>query len=195
VRVALSDFDRQLVQRCLTREPRAWEDFVDRFLGLVVHVISHTSQARSIAVTPHDTDDLASEVFMALLADDYGVLRRFRGQSSLATYLTVIARRVVVRELLKRRIIAYHADVAEMNGVEDTAGGAEERVANREEVERLLDELDGEEADIVRLYHLEGKTYTEISQQIGIPENSIGPTLSRARAKMRRHGVNTAASS
>ena len=63
-----------------------------------------------------------------------------------------------------------------------------ERISNREEVSRLLDELQGEEADVVRLYHLEGKSYHEISQQTGMAENSIGPTLTRARAKMRRHG-------
>ena len=33
------------------------------------------------------------------------MLRHFRGESSLATYLTVVARRIVVRELLKRRTI------------------------------------------------------------------------------------------
>ena len=192
--MALSDIDRQLLQRCLARQPHAWEDFVDRFLGLVVHVISHSAHSRSIAVSPHDLEDLAAEVFMAIVAEDFAVLRRFRGQSSLATYLTVVARRVVVRELLKRRIVPNP-----MNGaghdVEDAAADAEQRLANHEEVHRLLGELAGDEADIVRLYHLEGKTYHEISREMGVPENSIGPTLSRARAKMRRHGENAAAAS
>lgn len=190
--MALSDVDRQLLQRCLARQPHAWEDFVDRFLGLVVHVIRHTSTCRSIAVSPHDLDDLAAEVFLAILADDYAVLRRFRGQSSLATYLTVIARRVVVKELLKRRIVPNYAEMAE---VEDQAGGVEERVANLDEIHRLLSELEGDEADIVRLYHLEGKSYHEISQETGIAENSIGPALSRARAKLRRLGAGATATS
>jgi len=195
--VALSDIDRQLLQRCLSRQSRAWEDFVDRFLGLVVHVVNHTAQSRSISISTHDLEDLASEVFVAILADDFGVLRRFRGQSSLATYLTVISRRVVVRELLKRRIVPNPADTTEMRNVEDETAGHEERVANREQVERLLDELRGDDADIVRLYHIEGKSYHEISRQTGVPENSIGPALSRARAKMRRVGssVGTAAGS
>ena len=194
--MALSDIDRQLLQRCLSRQSRAWEDFVDRFLGLVVHVVNHTAQSRSISISTHDLEDLASEVFVAILADDFGVLRRFRGQSSLATYLTVISRRVVVRELLKRRIVPNPADTTEMRNVEDETAGHEERVANREQVERLLDELRGDDADIVRLYHIEGKSYHEISRQTGVPENSIGPALSRARAKMRRVGssVGTAAS-
>jgi RNA polymerase sigma-70 factor, ECF subfamily len=187
--VAFSEIDRQLLQRCLARQPRAWEDFVDRFLGLVIHVVNHTTHSRSIAIGAQDLEDLSAEVFAALLADDFAVLRRFRGQSSLATYLTVVARRVVVRELLKRRIVP---NVADTGDIEDVAGGGdsvEERLANREEVERLLDELHGEEADVVRLYHLEGKSYDEISRQTGVPSNSVGPTLTRARAKMRRQGM------
>jgi len=187
--VALSDFDRQLLQRCLSRQPRAWEDFVDRFLGLVIHVVRHTAQARSISVTPQDAEDLAADVFVAILADDYAALRRFRGQSSLATYLTVISRRVVVRELLKRRIVPNLSDTTAMQEVVDEGTSVEERLSNREEIIRLLDELPGDEADIVRLYHLDGKSYHEISDQTGVPENTIGPTLSRARAKLRRHGA------
>ena len=193
--MALSDIDRQLLQRCLARQPHAWEDFVDRFLGLVVHVINHTSTTRSIAVSQHDLEDLASEVFMAILADDYAALRRFRGQSSLATYLTVISRRVVVKELLKRRIVPNQAEAGDMQHVEDHGHAADERLANHDEVHRLLSELEGDEAEIVRLYHLEGKSYHEISQETGVAENTIGPVLSRARAKMRRASVDTAASS
>ena len=191
--MAFSDIDRQLLQRCLARQPRAWEDFVDRFLGLVVHVVNHTAESRSIAIAAQDREDLVAEVFTALLADDFAVLRRFRGQSSLATYLTVIARRVVVRELLKRRIVANQADTSDINQVAGRDESVEERLANREEVERMLDELHGEEADVVRLYHLEGKSYDEISRQTGVPTNSVGPTLSRARAKLRRQGLGTAA--
>ena len=193
--MALSDVDRQLLQRCLARQPHAWEDFVDRFLGLVLHVITHTGHCRSIAISTHDLEDLAAEVFTAILADDYAVLRRFRGQSSLATYLTVVARRVVVKELLRRRIVPNNGEHADLGHVEDHAVGVEERLANTDEVHRLLAELEGEEADIVRLYHLEGKSYHEISRETGIPENSIGPALSRARAKMRRAGDAAAASS
>ena len=186
--VALSEIDRKLLQRCLARKPGAWEDFVERYLGLVVHVINHTAQSRSIVPTPADVDDLASEVFLAIVEDDFGTLRRFRGESSLATYLTVVARRVVVREMLKRRSAASLSAMAErgQHTMEPRPAAVEERISNQEEVERLLQSLDSPDADVVRLYHLEGKSYREISSQVGMPENSIGPTLSRARAKMRR---------
>ena len=182
--MALSEIDRSLLDRCLHRKPRAWEDFVDRFMGLVVHVINHTAQCRSINLSAADREDLASEVFLAIVDNDMAALRHFRGKSSLATYLTVIARRVVVRKL-----VDGHSSVPLGDMVARAESGEfepEERMRDREEVSRLLGELQGSEAAVVRMYHLEGKTYQEIGHAVGMPENSVGPMLSRARAKLRR---------
>jgi RNA polymerase sigma-70 factor, ECF subfamily len=186
--VALSELDRQLLNNCLHHEPESWERFVDRFLGLVVHVINHTSQSRSIQLASHDAEDLASEVFLTVLADDYALLRRFRGESSLATYLTVVARRIVVRELLKRKSVLSLHDAHDEASNHDTPA---DELLNRDEVEQLLGHLDEGEARIVRMHYLEGKSYEEISSTTGMPSNSIGPTLSRAKAKMRRSSVNS----
>src|SRR5580692_10842857 len=100
--MALSDIDRNLLQRCLARKPRAWEDFVDRFMGLVVHVVNHSAQCRSLRVSPEDREDLVAQVFLTIISNEMAVLRNFRGDSSLATYLTVIARRVVVHQMVKQ---------------------------------------------------------------------------------------------
>ncbi len=181
--MVLSDTDRNLLQRCLGRKPRAWEDFVDRYLGLVLHVVNHTAQSRSIRLRPEDVEDLSGEVFLSVVKNDFEVLRRFRGESSLATYLTVIARRVVVREMLKRNPVSSAA----ANGhAEAEADDALERITNEDEVARLMEGLEGAEADCIRLFHLEGKSYAEISEATGMPQNSVGPTLTRARDKMRR---------
>lgn len=155
---------------------------MDRFLGLVLHVVNHTAQSRSVQLTEQDREDLVAEIFLAVVRDDFAVLKHFRGKSSLATYLTVIARRVAVRELMKRSPMPTL-------GPDDAASGApefEQRISDREEVERLLSGLNQPEAEVVRLYHLEGKSYTEISSETGMPENTVGPTLSRARSRMRR---------
>ena len=98
--MALSDLDRDLLDRCLAGKPGAWEDFVDRFMGLVVHVINHTARCRSIRLSAADCEDLVAEVFLTIVNNNLAVLRHFRQESSLATYLTVIARRIVVRKLV-----------------------------------------------------------------------------------------------
>lgn len=186
--MALSEIDRNLLSRCLDNKPGAWEDFVDRFMGLVVHVVNHSAQARSIRLSAADRDDLSADVFLAILKDDFAILRHFRAQSSLATYLAVIARRVVVRQLLKRKSAASLSDVSADAQVSDDVG-VEKRISDQEEVERLMQRLDAKEAQVVRLYHLEGRSYQEISSTVGLPENSVGPLLSRARKKMRKAGA------
>lgn len=193
--MALSEIDRNLLERCLQRKPRAWEDFVDRFMGLVVHVVNHTARARSVRLSAADRDDLCAEVFLAVVKNDFALLRNFHGKSSLATYLTVVARRIVVKELLARMSASRLGDGGSTPSVEDVpdpAAAVEQRLADQEEVQRLLGGLRGTEAQVVRMYHLDGKNYQEISSAVGMPENSIGPILSRARDKMRRAGIDPA---
>lgn len=171
----------------MARRPGSWEDFVDRFLGLVVHVVNHTAQARSIKLSQADRDDLCSDVFVAFIKDDFSLLRRFRGQCSLATYLTVVARRVAVRELLQKKTLGRLSLGAVREP--EANGHHEQRISDKEQVERLLGGLDDNEARIVRLFHLEGRSYQEISLAVGVPENSIGPTLTRVREKLRQAGA------
>ena len=125
---------------------------------------------------------MASEVFLAIIQDNFATLRHFRGESSLATYLTVVARRVVVPPSAQAAIcqqLVERGGTKQGHHPSDGRPSMEEHMSNREEVERLLASLDAPEADVVRLYHLEGKSYREISSQVGMPENSVGPTLSQ----------------
>jgi RNA polymerase sigma-70 factor (ECF subfamily) len=139
-------------------------------------------------VTPEDVDDLCAEVFLTLLDRDYAVLRAFRGDCSLATYLTVVARRVIVREMARRRMaealghVSAHQSVVDMSADELREV---QRIDDHDEVQRMLAGLPDMEAKIVSQYHIEGRSYREISSGLGVPENSIGPALSRARARLR----------
>jgi len=58
---------------------------------------------RSAMVRDSDVEDLASAVKLALVENDYAVLRAWKGHSSLATYLTVIIQRVVADERIRDR--------------------------------------------------------------------------------------------
>ncbi len=180
--MVLSDIDRRLLTRCIEREPGAWEDFVDRFIALITHVVSSTLQQRLGEHSPQVRDDLVAEVFLKLIDKDFAVLRRFRGQSSLSTYLVVVVRRIAVRRAARiRRAVAaslQHDPAAQLDN-------SELMVENREEVQALLSQMPAEEAMAIRMYHLEERTYRDISSQIGIPENSVGPLLFKARTRLR----------
>ena len=181
--MSLSDTDRQLLDRCLSGSPRAWEDFVDRFLGLVVHVAHHTAHVRNKTLQAATRDDLVADVFLEIVANDHAVLQRFQRNCSLATYLTVIARRVIVRKMASVKSNSSLSNGAVSHAHHDDDSIA--RLENVDEVRSLMMRLDPQEARVVQMYHLEGKSYQQISQEVGLSENSIGPVLTRARSKMR----------
>jgi RNA polymerase sigma-70 factor, ECF subfamily len=185
--VALTTLDRDLLKRCLAHQPGAWNDFVDRFLGLVYHVIHHTAHHRSAVLKPEDVEDLAAEVLLQIVAGDYNVLRQFHGHSSLATYLTVIARRICVHELARRTAAReVQARGNDMDEIPAARPPREDELDNTEEVEKLLGRLSGRDREVVRLRHLEGRSYEEISTILNIPVNTIGPILARAKTRMRK---------
>ncbi len=183
----LSSIDRQLLDRCLKHEPGAWNDFVDRYMGLIYHVIHHVSHARSAVLKPDDVEDIAAEVFLAIVDDNYRVLRQFRQASALPTYLAVIARRICVKEVVKRHREAELGHITASRSITADDNSDEiEPIASAEEVEHMLKDLPEKEAEVVRLYHLKYLNYRQIAKQLDIPENSVGPILAKARKQLRR---------
>ena len=181
----LSNLDRELLRHCLAKQPGAWNDFVDRFLGLIYHVVHYTAHLRSTPLTPEQVEDIAQEVLLQVIANDYAVLKQFRGRSSLATYLTVIARRICVHQLAK--LAPTHKPLpAEMKkSEEDEHPRARVGLERQEEVLKLLRRLPSKEREVVRLFYLEGRTYEEISAALNMPVNTIGPVLSRAKKRLK----------
>ena len=101
--LSMNELDQVLLLRCLEGQPRGWEDFVDRFLGLVVHVIDHTVQVRDLPIDLEHRDRLCEDVFAIFYHDSFRLLREFDGQCTLTTYMTIITRRIIVRLLLNRK--------------------------------------------------------------------------------------------
>jgi RNA polymerase sigma-70 factor (ECF subfamily) len=186
--MALTDTDRLLLQQCLSKAPGAWNDFVDRFLGLIYHVVHYTAHLRSVPIQPEDVEDIAAEVLLQIVADDYAVLRQFRMKSSLATYLTVIARRTCIHELTRRANTAPPSSRSEIRADKDLASQREREpgaeLENKEELDRLLGKLPARERQLARLRFMEGRSYEEISATMKVPVHTIGPLLTRLKRKL-----------
>jgi len=177
--------DRQLLQDCLQGRPAAWEAFFERFVGLLAFVVDRTAGQRRMVLDRADRDDLLADILLEILHHDAVVLRGFAGRSSLATYLAVVARRVAVRGLV-RLAEKNKGRFSLADGHEATNGDdGQARLADREQIEVMLRGLDEVESRLVRLHHLEARSYGEISRLTGMPLGSIGPALARARQKMK----------
>ena len=187
--MARSSADDALLDRCLRHEAGAWKAFVDQFLGLIFHTVQRTSQLVGMPLRAADLEDVAAEVMLQLVRNDFAILRRFRRQSSLATYLTVMARRICLHELNRRaaqRMPIQAPDRPQAEPDRLTAPPLLSSLESQEEIESLLNRLPAPERHLIRLFYLESRTYQEISSELGIPVNSIGPMLFRARQRLRK---------
>lgn len=61
-------------------------ELIDRIVGRA---------CRRVGLAPADVDDMASMVKLALVENDYAILRRYEGRSSLATYLAIVVQRLL----------------------------------------------------------------------------------------------------
>lgn len=98
--MSIAELDYPLLDDCLRQAPNAWEDFVDRFMGLTLHVIDQTVAVRGMPLTSGERVDLCEAVFRALRYDRFALLRDFDQKASFSTWLVVVVRRLVVAFLL-----------------------------------------------------------------------------------------------
>ena len=112
----------------------------------------------------------------------------------------MVSRRIAVRKLAKMRRVSKSTSGLDSNGASLTTrvdpahsalssaeGVSPEawHIENVEEVHHLLSNMPSQEATAIRMFHLENRSYSDIGIHFGIPENSVGPLLSRARDRMR----------
>jgi RNA polymerase sigma-70 factor (ECF subfamily) len=80
-----------------------WHDaFIDQFAWLIAVVVDRTAAQLRIPLSRAERDELLAEVIMEMMRDDAAVLQPFRRHASLPTFIVVVARRLVVRGLLRR---------------------------------------------------------------------------------------------
>ena len=138
---------------------------------------------RAFAATQQDQEDLLQEILVQL----WSSLPAFRGEAKESTWIYRVSfnTALVWRRDEKRRRIKHEAFL-ELNSSPETASHPHEKSHDDEMVEMLyaairqLPKLDTSLA----LMHLDGLSYREMSEVMGISENHVGVKLNRIRAQL-----------
>jgi len=179
-----------LVERLVAGDAAAWQTLIERFGRLVFARVLATAREMNRPLRASDAEDLCAEVFSRLIADEYAALKRFEGRSTLSTWLTVVTRRIVLRRIFS--LAREPADAAVGPPLESLPAppheepiaamiGAEERAL----LAAGMAQLGERQRELARLFYFEQRTYREISEQLDMPMNSVGPTLARIHQKLR----------
>ena len=168
----------RLVHRAAGGDRQAWEHLVDQYARLIWAI------TRDFKLVESDAGDVSQATWLRLLEH----IDRIRHPDRLGSWLAATARNECLRSLAARKKVVLAEDNSALEGV----------AAYELEVDERL--LAAERAQVVReaLSHLPHKwqrmlellmadppaSYAEISDQLGLPVGSIGPTRRRCLARL-----------
>ncbi len=185
--------EKLLIERLLSRQRPAWDEFVTRYQKVICAQIYRTARQCNRKFVQADFEDVCAEVFAVDLANDMAPLRSFRNASSLATWLTVIARRICLRQIdrqpLERPLGHLMPQADQGIGCGAKSGDVLDGLIDEEEKRQLdssLARLRNGDRELLGLYFEQRLSYQAISQRMGISINSVGPKLQRAQQRLRK---------
>jgi len=176
--------DRELVRRAQKEDKEAFEELIRRHTNRVFAVASGILHRRE------DVEDISQQVFVKA----YFSLKRFDQRAAFSTWLYKITVNECWDLLRKRKVrpLVYEADLSEEQAKQIIASdqGAPDRpdvsesLEARQQVEMLLEGLDGRDRTMLILKEVEGFAIEEIADVLDLNANTVKVRLFRARKKI-----------
>jgi len=168
----------RLVQRAAEGDRWAWERLVDQYSRLI------WAMTRDFKLVESDANDVAQATWLRLLEH----IDRLENPARIASWLAVTARRECLRTLAARKKFVLVRDDADLGDVAHEPEIDERLLANEraQAVREALSRLPWHWQRLVELLMADPPaSYAEISDQLGLPVGSIGPTRGRCLERLR----------
>ena len=170
----LQTTDRELVERARRGHHAAFHELVDR------HASSLYGLAMSLIGNEADAEDVLQETFTGA----YRGLRGFKGRSSAKTWLARILVRQVARYFRKSKRRSSHILRLDDASLSEPVAPAAPKPDVGMDVDAAIQSLSTERREVIVLRELQGMSYEEISQVLGIPCGTVESRLFRARKEL-----------
>lgn len=174
--------DELLVERAKRGDVEAFEQLVSQYEKKVYNL------SYRLTGSHEDASDVAQEAFVRV----YTSLPEFRGDSSFATWLFRIVHNACLDELRKRKrqrvtsidetVMVDDGEIGRQFATEsDGPEQALERVETQRAVQTAISSLDEEYRIVVMMRDIQGYSYNEIADTLGINLGTVKSRLNRAR--------------
>jgi RNA polymerase sigma factor (sigma-70 family) len=168
-----------LVQRAADGDWSAWERLVDQYAKLI------WAMTRDFKLAESDAADVAQATWLRLLEH----IDRLEYPARVGSWLATTARHECLRSLAARKKIVLADDDAALHGVAAHEPEIDERLLAEERAQTVREALARLPWRWQRLLQLlmadPPASYAEISDELGLPVGSIGPTRGRCLARLR----------
>jgi RNA polymerase sigma-70 factor (ECF subfamily) len=184
--LAVELHESELILKCKNGNVEAFEELVLKYQRQIYTV------AYRFMGNHEDASDLAQEAFIKA----YKSIDRFRGESSLKTWLYHIVANVCRDELRKRKkgqVLSLDAPISTEEGeitrqTEDWTYAPDLIYESKEAqyfIQEAINQLTPEYKEVIILREIQGFSYEEIAQHLGCSLGTIKSRLNRARKAMR----------
>ena len=161
----------EFLRRLRRHEQAAFHELVDQYSQALFRV------AYSMVGNAADAEDVVQETFTAAFSG----IRKFRGESTLRTWLMqILVRQCAKVQRGRGRRMTIGIENADQAGP-DSAGAAESRM----DVIEMLQKLSPEHREVIVLRELQSMSYEEMAEALKIPRGTIESRLHRARQELR----------
>lgn len=176
--------DVALVERVRRGDVAAFEPLVEKYRERVFRL------ARNVLRDPEEALDVAQEAFVRA----FQALQSFRGQSAFYTWLFRITLNVASDRARQRAARGRAFGTERIEEVEwdrtlvdpgEAPDASAARAEDRRRIERALESLPEHHRAIIMLSDLEGLSYREIADVLGIPMGTVMSRLHNARKRLR----------
>ncbi|ACS78576.1 RNA polymerase sigma factor [Maridesulfovibrio salexigens] len=173
-----------IIKKCTEGDRPSWNTFVEKYSGIIYFTINNTLKSKLKFYSQHHADDICQNVFLRLVQNDRSLLKRYDPQKAkITTWLMVISRSVTM-DFLRKGVYCLAPLDDFINELEAPADPVQEGLDIPEQL------LSPRQKLIVKLYFEDGLDISEISDFIGIKEQSVRSAKHKALTKLRSyHGV------
>jgi RNA polymerase sigma factor (sigma-70 family) len=169
----------ELVRQAAEGHLWAWERLVDQYARIIWSVTRDFKLAESDA----------ADVFQATWLRLFEHIDRLEYPARVGTWLMVTARRECLRSVASRKKFVLVSDDGALGEIPAHGPELDERLLSDERARDVRDALSRLPDEWQQLLHLlmadPPASYAEISDQLGLPIGSIGPTRGRCLARLR----------
>lgn len=169
----------ELVRGAAAGDRRAWERLVDQYARLIWSITTE------FKLTESDAADVSQTTWLRLLEH----IDRIQHPDRVGSWLAATARNECLRSLAARKRVVLAQDDEDLTDVAASGAEIDEGILadERDQVVRdAVSRLPGRWQRLIELLMADPPTsYTEISDQLGLPVGSIGPTRGRCLERLR----------
>ncbi len=169
----------RLVRRAAEGDLGAWERLVDQYARLIWAI------TRDFKLVESDAADVAQVTWLRLLEN----IHKIQHPDRLRSWLAATARNECLRSLAARKKVVLAVDDVVLEGAATFEPEVDERMLSAERSQMVREALSCLPWRWQRMLELlmadPPASYAEISDQLGLPVGSIGPTRNRCLARLR----------